>query len=164
MQVSSGWRMTAAAVIVVAAIACTAVAPIVGIFWALVAGNLAFGRDETVPFSTYPMFSQPPERAWSLRVQDPDGEVIRVAALGISPVAAVKRFASDERAELEDDGVDRSEARRRAAAKYARLIEEHRPIRGPLSAAPITIVLTEYLIEAGAVRTVRTPLIETSPG
>ena len=161
---SPAWRRAVTGVIVVGAVSAAFVAPVIAVFWALVACNFAFGRGENLPFSTYPMFSQPAEHAWSLRVEDAAGVVIPIAMLGVDPVVARKRFATDEHAAMEHAAGDRDAARRVAAAAFAEQLEQRRPLHGPLASAPITISLIEYVVDAGAAKAVRTPLCETTPG
>ena len=121
---SPAWRRAVTGVIVVGAVSARCSSPpVIAVFWALVACNFAFGRGENLPFSTYPMFSQPAEHAWSLRVEDAAGVVIPIAMLGVDPVVARKRFATDEHAAMERRGrrSRRSTAgRRRGVRRTAR--------------------------------------------
>ena len=137
--------------------------PELGVFGLLVAANLVLGPVEWVPFSGYPMFSRPAERAWSLVVEDEGGNVVPVGTLGIDPVAAKKRFATDEQAALDGGAPDRSAARRIAAAAYVSTLDQHRPLRGPLAATSFTVCLIEYTVVDGRTRRARTALLETTP-
>jgi hypothetical protein len=160
---SKRWRLVATSLVVVGAASAAIVAPIISVFWVLVALNFALGRPENIPFSTYSMFAHPAERSWSLRVEDAAGDLIPIAPLGLDPVAARKRFAADAQAAQADGVTGLQEARRLAAESFARDLEEHRPVRGPLAATTIKISLVEYVLDGRDVRTVRTPLVETTP-
>jgi hypothetical protein len=162
-RVSNPWRWVVTLSIVTGAATAAFVAPIIAVFWVLVALNFAFGREENIPLSTYGMFARPTERSWSLRIEDETGALIPIATLGLDPVAARKRFASETQAAHADGIADPGAARRVAAESLARQLEQHRPVRGPFAETPITISMIEYVLDGRDVKTVRTPLIETTP-
>ena len=156
-------RIALVTFVAVAASVAAIFAPIVGVFWVIFALNLLLGRRENVPFSTYAMFSMPPTRAWTLRFEDPDGEVIRVGEIGLAPHIMRKRFETELQTARSRGALSAAEARRRAGQVIATLVEQRRPPGGPLAALPITIVLVDYTLEQGHVVTVRTPIVETAP-
>jgi len=162
-RVSRRRRGAVMTIVVAGAAAASVTAPVVSVFWALLALNFTLGRRENVPFSTYPMFSNPDTTAWSLRFEDPNGQAVKIGKIGLAPHIVRKRFATELRTARRRGNGDESAARQVAAEVLATLIEEHRPPGGPLAASPITIVLVEYILESGRLRTVKTPIIETSP-
>jgi hypothetical protein len=160
---SKRWRTATMSLMVASAIAAAIVAPAVSVFWLLVALNFAVGLHENVPFSTYPMFSNPEPKAWSLRFEDSNGQAVKIGKIGLAPHVVKKRFATELRAARERGIRDVADARRTAAGILAALVEQHRPPGGPLAACPITIVLVEYILESGQLRRVNVPILETSP-
>ena len=89
---SRGWRNGVVAFVVIAAVSAAVLAPVIGVMWALVALNFAFGRRENVPFSTYPMFARLPEEVWALQFEDAAGQLVPIAVFGMNPVNTHKRF------------------------------------------------------------------------
>ena len=89
--------------------------------------------------------------------------MIPVSALGVDPIAARKRFSTEEQAARARGVTDPNEVRRSAIAHLALEVEQRRPLNGPLASEPITISLNEYVLEGGRIRTVRTKLVETTP-
>jgi hypothetical protein len=132
------------------------------VLWILVALNFLLGKHENVPFSTFAMFSSPSKRAWTLRFEGPNGELVPIGTIGLAPHAMRKRFEAELKA-ARARGDDIGAARRSAAEVVAALLEQRRPLRGPLATRPITIVLMEYVLESGRLCTVRTPVMETTP-
>lgn len=157
------WRRAATVGIVLGAGAAAIAAPVVGVLWIVVALNFLLGTRENVPFSTYAMFSQPRAQTWTLRFEDCDGHLIAIGKIGLAPHVVQKRFATELRAAHERGVNDLATARRSAAGVLATLLEQHRPSAGPLATAPITIVLVEYMLESGKLRTVKTPIMEARP-
>lgn len=135
--------------------------PIVFVLCVLVALNFVFGRRENVPFSTYPMFSQPTAKTWTLRFEDPEGALVPIGMMGINPVNAKKQFASEVQAAA--GGMDLHARRVRAAEVLAGQIEARRAAGGPLASRPIRIVLVEYTLDADGARRTQEALIETGP-
>jgi hypothetical protein len=139
------------------------VAPIVAVLWIVVVLNILLGERENVPFSRYAMFSMPASRAWALRFEDLHGELIAIRKIGLAPHVVRKRFETELNAARAGGVRSIGDARFRAASVLAGLIEQHRPPRGPLSDAPIRIVLTEYVLDSGRVVTIHSRLVETTP-
>jgi hypothetical protein len=160
---SKRWRIATMSLVVASAIAAAIVAPAASVFWLFVALNFAVGLRENVPFSRYPMFSNPETKAWSLRFEDSRGQAVKIGKIGLAPHIAKKRFATELRAARERGIRDVADARRTAAGVMAGLVEQHRPPGGPLAACPITIVMVEYILESGQLRRVKIPILETSP-
>ena len=157
-------RQTAlAALVVLGAIAAAIVAPVISVLWTVVALNFLLGRRENVPFSTYPMFSAPTNRAWTLCFEDSDGASIAIGQIGLAPNVLRKRFETELQAARARGIDDIAAARRNAAAVVAAVLEQHRPARGPWVGRPITIVLIEYILESGQLLRLRTPIMETPP-
>jgi hypothetical protein len=156
----SGRRTRVRVVVAVCAAVAATVAPAFAVLWVFVALNFVLGSTETVPFSTYAMFSQPDSTAWTLRFEDRDGRLVPIGKLGLAPHTMRKRFTTELRAVRRQGVRDADAARRNAAARLVDLLEQHRPPAGPLSRSPITIVLVEYSLDAGKVVTVKTPLVE----
>jgi hypothetical protein len=157
------WGRVTTPFIVLGAAAATIVAPITSAFWILVALNSLLGRGENVPFSTYAMFSNPRTRATILRFEDGDGHLIAIGKIGLAPHTVQKRFATELRAARLRGISDVAAAQRAAASTLTSLVEQHRPPTGLLATTPIAIVLVEYTVESGRLRTVRTPIAEASP-
>ena len=160
---SKRWRAAVRVLVIVVAVAGTITAPFISVFWVIVVLNFVAGRRENVPFSTYAMFSKPSTRAWSLRFEDPKGQTVNIGKIGLAPHIVRKRFATEMRAARTKGIRDPGGAQRSAAEVLATLVEQHRPPGGPLAACPITIVLVEYILEAGRLRRIKTPILETSP-
>jgi hypothetical protein len=135
---------------VVGAVAAVAFAPEVGVFAVIVALNALLGGAEAVPFSRYPMFSEPSERSWALRFEGPAGDPVPLGAFGILPPTARKRFGLEQRVG-ENWGMSTTEARAHAAGVLGDWLNEHRPRTGPLEQVPISIVLIEYAFDGEAV-------------
>jgi hypothetical protein len=127
-----------------------------------VALNALLGRAEAVPFSRYPMFSDPGERSSALRFEDASGDAVSLGALGILPPTARKRFFLEQRV-AENWGMSTTEARAHAAGVLGEWLNEHRPRTGPLERAPISIVLIEYEFDGGAVVSRRERLTVVTP-
>jgi hypothetical protein len=163
VQLSKRWRSAATAFVVLGAIAAAIAAPVISVLWTVVALNFLLGQRESIPFSTYPMFSRPPETAWALRFEDSDGELIAIGQIGLAPHIVRKRFETELQAARARGIRDVGATRRSAAAVLAALFEQHRPARGPLAASPITIVLLEYSLDSGRLLMVRTPIMQTTP-
>jgi hypothetical protein len=160
---SKTWRSALTAVVVLGAMAAAVAAPMISVLWAGVALNFLLGRRESIPFSTYPMFSTPTNKAWALSFEDSDGESIAIGQIGLAPNILRKRFETElqvARARGIDDIVA---IRRSAAAVVAGVLEQHRPRGGPWAERPITIVLIEYILESGRLLRVRIPIMETPP-
>lgn len=151
------------ALLFVGAVAAAFLAPVISVLWVLLALNLLLGVGENVPFSTYSMFSKPSTTAWALCFEDGEGASVPIAKLGLAPHDMRKRFASELRAARARGVRDVDAARHDAASVLATLVEERRPPRGPFSTRTIAIVLVEYSLDAGKVRQVKTPILETSP-
>jgi hypothetical protein len=150
------------ALAVVAAAASVAV-PVLVVFWALLALNVVLGRRENVPFSTFPMFAHPKSTVWTLRFEDAAGALVPIGGMGLNPVFAKKRFATELQRERDKGSRDPDAARLHAATVIAEQIEQRRPATGPFASAAITILIVEYSVESGRLTQVQTPLIETSP-
>lgn len=134
----------------------------VAVFLILVASNQILGRAENVPFSTYPMFSRPDRRSWSIRLEDGSGELVSTTAFGIMPPTLRKQFGTDlERARTAT--ADLLDARRRAAAELAETIERRRPKIGPLADEAVSIVLVEYEFDGRVLHRARTVLATSAP-
>jgi hypothetical protein len=158
---SRRWRAGVSAFVVLGAVAGAVTAPVVAVLWVVVGLNFLLGRRENVPFSTYPMFSRPPDTAWALQFEDPDGELVAMGRIGLPPNIVRKRFETELQRARAHGIHDLGAARRSAAAVVATLVEEHRPAWGPLAARPITIVLVEYRADPGGLSRVRIPVLET---
>jgi hypothetical protein len=143
-------------------VAAAVVAPALGVFAVVLALNALLGGVEAVPFSRYPMFSEPSERSWALRFEDATGEVVTLGAFGILPPAARKRFGLAQRVG-EDWGLSPSDARAEAAVSLGQLLNERRPRTGPLERAPISILLVEYEFDGHAVVSRRDLLTVVTP-
>src|SRR5262245_20959916 len=139
------------------------IAPVLAVLWVLVALNFVLGSSESVPFSTYAMFSVPDSTAWTLRFEDRDGRLVPIGKLGLAPHTMRKRFTTELRTAHRQGIRDVDEARRKAAAPLVALVEQHRPPAGPLATSPITIVLVEYSMASEGLVTVKTPLVEARP-
>jgi hypothetical protein len=137
------------------------VSPVISVFCAAVALNCVLGARENVPFSTYPMFSRPPNHAWALRFEDAQGTLVPVGQIGIHPVIARKRFATEVQQARKRGATDVLEARREAAAVLAEEFEQLRPPNGPWATGAITIAIVEYSLRSGNPVRVQTPLVET---
>ena len=162
-DLSRRWRGAIVTFVAFAAVCAAVAAPIVSVFWTIVALNFILGRRENVPFSTYPMFSKPTSTAWALRFEGSDGELIAIGKIGLAPHIMRKRFVTELRTARKRGVGDMDAARLSAASVIATLVEQHRPPGGPLAASPITIVLMEYVLDSGRLLTVRTPIMETRP-
>jgi hypothetical protein len=160
---SKRWRSAVTAMVVLGAIAAAVAAPAIGVLWVVVGLNFLLGRRENVPFSTYPMFSRPSNKAWALQFEDSHGALIAMGAMGIAPQILRKRFETELEAARMRGIRDIGAARRSAAAVVSGVVEQHRPERGPWAARPITIVLIEYVLESGQLHRVRIPILETPP-
>jgi hypothetical protein len=160
---SRRWRAGATALVILGAVGGAAVAPVVGVLWAVVGLNFLLGPRENVPFSTYPMFSRPAETTWTLQFEDPDGGLVAMGAIGLAPHIVRKRFESELQRARAHGVHDLGAARRSAAAVVAGLLEQHRPASGALASRSITIVLVEYTVNTGALSRMRIPILETSP-
>ncbi len=158
---SRRWRAGVTAFVVLGAIAGAAVAPAIAVLWVVVGLNFLLGRRENVPFSTYPMFSRPPDTAWALQFEDSDGELVAMGTIGLPPTIVRKRFETELRRARTQGIHDLGAARRSAAAVVATLVEEHRPAWGPLATRPITIVVVEYTVDPGGLSRLRVPILET---
>jgi hypothetical protein len=158
---SRRWRAGVTAFVVLGAVAAAVTAPVVAVLWAVVGLNFLLGRRENVPFSTYPMFSRPPDTAWALQFEDPDGRLVAMGRMGLPPNIVRKRFETELQRARAQGIHDLGAARRSAAAVVATLLEERRPVWGPLAARPITIVLVEYTVDPGGLSRVRIPILET---
>jgi hypothetical protein len=154
---------TTRGLIAVCAALAAIVEPAIAVLWVVVALNFALGRDENVPFSTYAMFSKPDSNAWTLRFEDCDGSLVPIGKLGLAPHTMRKRFTTELRAARRNGIRDVDAARRSAAAPLAELVEQHRPLAGPLATSNITIVLVEYSMASEGLVTIKTPIVETSP-
>jgi hypothetical protein len=160
---STKWRRAATAFIVIGAAAAAIVAPIIAVLWVVVALNALLGGGENIPFSTYAMFSTPRKQTWILRFEDCDQHLIAIGKLGLEPHIAQKRFQTELRAARLRGSGDEAAARRTAASRLATLIDQRRPVAGPLATTPIVIVFVEYTAESGRLRTLRTPIGEATP-
>jgi hypothetical protein len=163
VQAPRTWRSVVTAFVVVSAIVGAFAAPIISVLWIVIALNFLLGRRENIPFSTYAMFSRPTARAWTLCFEDAEGQLIAISKIGLAPHILRKRFETELQTARQRGIHDVGEARRSAAAVLAAVVEQHRPLRGPLAASPITIVLMEYVLEYGKLHTVHTPIMETTP-
>ena len=159
---SRGWRNGVVAFVVIAAVAAAVLAPVIGVMWALVALNFAFGRRENVPFSTYPMFARLPAEVWALQFEDAAGQLVPIAVFGMNPVNTHKRF-SRELEVAHAEGITGGAGRQRAAQALAAVLEQHRPTIGPWSDTPITILIIHYEFDSGGITTRRTPIVDTAP-
>jgi hypothetical protein len=135
---------------------------VTGVLWLAVALNHLLGRHEAVPFSTYPMFSQPSGKAVSLRFEDSSGELIRPRDLGFQIVSARKRFDTEQRA-AKQAGLDDDAARKQAAEVIASWVEDGRPAEGPLAREPVRIVVVDHRFDGTALRSTSTLLCVTTP-
>jgi hypothetical protein len=159
---SAAFGAGAAILIVVLAVAAVPIGPPVAVFSILVGLNQLLGRGENVPFSTYPMFSRPEQRSWSVRLEDAAGEIVGTPAFGMIPSAMRKRFATDVEAALAA-GQDPRHARAVAADRLAEVLERRRPRIGRLATEPVTIVLMDYQFDGTALHRERTPLTVSTP-
>jgi hypothetical protein len=160
----SKWgRSAVTALVVLGAIAAAVAAPVIGVLWVVVALNFLLGRRENIPFSTYPMFSRPSNKAWALQFEDSEGALIAMGKIGLSPQILRKRFETELQAARMQGIRDIAAARRSAATVVADVLEQHRPGQGPWAVRPVTIVLVEYVLESGRVHRVRIPILETRP-
>jgi hypothetical protein len=150
-------------IIAVCAAVAAVVAPQLVVLWVLIALNFTLGSSESVPFSTYAMFSKPDSTAWTLRFEGPDGRLVPIGKLGLAPHTMRKRFTTELRKAHLQGIKDVDAARRSAAAPLVALVEQHRPPAGPLANSPITIVLVEYSMASEGLVTVNTPLVEAAP-
>ncbi|MEM7139541.1 MAG: hypothetical protein AAF548_00820 [Actinomycetota bacterium] len=96
----------------------------VPVFAAALVLNATLGRSESVPFSSFAMFSQPRNEAFVIRFVDGSGDPIAVRrAFGVTPTVALKQFQSIRR-ELRANGAGETEADIAAAetlvARFAR--------------------------------------------
>jgi hypothetical protein len=157
------WRLVVTGIVVLGAIGAALVAPIVCVFWILVASNFILGQGENIPFSTYNMFSQPRDTAWALHFEDDAGEFVPIGLMGINPVDMWKRFASELDDAYRSGITDRRVAQRRAAEAIAIHLEQCRPESGRWSTTPIKIVLLEYFLQSGRITASQTLLAETTP-
>jgi hypothetical protein len=151
------------AFVVLGAIAAAIAAPIISVLWTLVALNFLLGRRENIPFSTYPMFSTPSNKAWALCFADADGELLAIGQIGLAPHIMRKRFETELQAARARGIGDIDTARREAASVVAGVFEQHRPLGGTWAARPITIVLIEYGVDSGRLVRVRIPIMEIPP-
>ena len=156
-------RQTIRVSIAVCAAVAAVIAPELAVLWVLVALNFVLGSSESVPFSTYAMFSVPDSTAWTLRFEDRDGRLVPIGKLGLAPHTMRKRFTTELRAAQRQGIRDVDAARRKAAAPLVALVETHRPTAGPLATSPIAIVLVEYSMASEGLVTVKTPLVEAVP-
>jgi hypothetical protein len=163
VHASTRQRAVLTAFVVLGAIAAAIVAPVISVLWTVVALNFLLGRRENIPFSTYPMFSTPTNKAWALCFADADGELIAIGQIGLAPHIMRKRFETELQAARARGIKDIGTARREAAAVVAAVLEQHRPQRGPWAARPITIMLIEYGLESGRLVRARIPIMETPP-
>jgi hypothetical protein len=147
--------------VAVAAAGAAFIAPVIGVFAAMLFLNHTLGRGENVPFARYKMFAKPGRRSWALRYEDSAGSRLNIGSLGIMPPAARKRFAGQLAAERGQPG--EGDAHERAAQVIATWIGERRPATGRLSTEPITIVFVEYEFEGGTIHTQRRPLAVARP-
>jgi hypothetical protein len=157
------WGRAATAVVVIGAAAAAIAAPIIAVLWIVVTLNALLGGGENIPFSTYAMFSTPRKRSWILRFEDCDQHLIAIGKMGLEPHVVQKRFETELRAARLRGNGDEAADRRAAASKLATLIDQRRPVAGPLATAPIVIVFVEYTAESGRLRALRTPIGEASP-
>jgi hypothetical protein len=157
---SSRSQLAIARVVLAAAVVAALAAPATSVLWILVALNLTLGRRESVPFSTYSMYSEPKGETWSLRIEDMDGNLMPIAQLGILPTDAKKRFATETRAARRRGITDLGTARRCAAAALATEIEDRRPTDGPWANGQLRIALDAYRFESGKLVTSHTVLHE----
>jgi hypothetical protein len=158
---SRRWRAGVTAFVILGAVAGAVAAPVVAVLWVVVGLNFLLGRRENVPFSTYPMFSRPADKTWTLQFEDPDGELVAMGKIGLPPHIVRKRFETELQRARTQGVDDLGAARRSAAAVVATLLEQRRPAWGPLARRPITIVLVEYTVDAGGLSRVRIPILET---
>jgi hypothetical protein len=158
-----GARRVATLVFAALAIATAFVWPVVAVFAAVVALDCLLGAGENIPFSMYPMFSQPSMRTWALRFEGPDGALVPIGLIGFNPQLAKKRFATEVGTARTLGIADVGEARRHAADVLVTEIHQHDRYQGPWSATPITIVFVEYSVESGELVTTHTPLAQTTP-
>ena len=160
---SATLRSPLTVLVVLGMIAAALTAPIISVLWIVVALNFVLGHREYVPFSTYAMFSAPPRSAWTLRFEDPNGQLVPIGKIGLPPENMRKRFATEVRAARERGVDDISAARHVAAGVLAVQLDKHRPSRGPLATSPIAIVLTEYTRESGKLVVTRTHIMVATP-
>jgi hypothetical protein len=156
-------RRVAMVVCAAIAIGTAFVAPVIALFAIIVALNCLLGGGENIPFSMYPMFSEPSMRSWALRFEGPDGALVPIGLIGFNPQLAKKRFATEVGAARTRGVSDVGEARRHAGDVLVTEIHQHNRYQGPWSATPITIVFVEYSVESGELVTTHTPLAQTTP-
>ncbi len=137
--------------------------PYVAVFATVVALNCLLGSREILPFSMYPMFSQPTTATWSLSFQDPDGALVPLGMMGYNPQIAKKRFATELGVARSRGISDLAEIRRYAGAVVVEEIHEHRMYQGPWAAKPIIVVFVEYSVESGELVKTLTPVGRTKP-
>jgi len=137
--------------------------PVVFVLCILVVLDFTVGRRENVPFSTYPMFSQPTTKAWTLRFENPDGTLVPIGVMGMSPVNAKKQFATEVQAAAADGVRDLHARRRRAAEVLAAELETRQAAGGPWASRPIRILFVEYALESGRAQRTQEALTETGP-
>jgi hypothetical protein len=155
-------RIVATTLIVVIAAATAFVAPVVSVLALLVALNFVLGPGENVPFSTYPMFSEPTVTTWGLSFEHPDGTSLPIAMMGFNPQLARKRFATEMGVARSRGVVDVTAVRQYAAEVLASEIQEHKGFRGVWSAKPISVVFVEYRQVSGELVKVHTPMAQTT--
>jgi hypothetical protein len=121
--------------------------------------NMSLGATENVPFSMYPMFAAPSHRSYALRFERQDGEPLNIATLGVVPAAVRQRFGKAVLAAHNEGAVDPD---LQAAGEVVDLIEQKRPMAGPLAHEQISVVLIEYEFDGSAIG-VRRRILAVTP-
>lgn len=99
------------------------------VFLAVFALNATLGRNESVPFSAFRMFSNPRDSEFSIRFVDHSGAVLRTKRLfGVEPSVALKLYNRELRALQQNDDESDAATRERTAGDLAihALLKERR--------------------------------------